>query len=178
MSIGCEYESDGMWFPEKHIHRSAKQRKCIETFKTIEVGEPYVRLSGLSDGEFWSEDQSLKGYHICRALHQIWFAHNGHRECVIMVGGLPEVDYSDLVDYFGLAETQIWATLLRVLKWAGVVRDSDHLNEDSEPIAIGEPTEEDWNTVSALSRLFRPDVCAPYDALGNPWTAHQTEVAS
>lgn len=172
MSIGCDSGS-GCDFYTESCHRSRRLRRCIETRYPIEPGERYVAIRGLSDGDFWSLTQSLKGYHLCRALHQAFRVTNRDDKylmaegCVIAFGELRAVDESDL-GYFAREGAPERDLFRRALVWAGAL-PSD---------GIDEPTEEDWSTISRLSWEYYPRQCVPFDALGNPFALEHSEMTS
>ncbi len=165
MSIGCDLGSLNEFYAES-FHRSQKDRRCIELFDGyIKKGDVYVSIRAKSDGEFWSECQSLKGYHLCRALHRMYAFVNGIAECVIPIGGLHEVNEEDLTTYFGVS----WEhnqSILRCLASVGVIGKFWE-NEDGEKVEIEPATDADWMEVTRLSLEYAPYNPQPkWDALG------------
>ena len=165
MSIGCDFGESS--FYHESAHRSRKQRKCIETFRVIEPGEMYVSCRGVSDGEFWSEPQSLKAYHLCRALHTLYRVETGQSECVIPFGGLPEVELYDITDYFNITDYHKDGFMIRALKWANVLGPTWEQGDDGDEFLIHDVSDEDWERVTSLSVLLWP-APVPFDAIGRP----------
>jgi len=159
MSIGCE-SGYSEFYCERCYRRMSdvvRNRYCNETGFPIHMGERYVYISGKYDGEFWTFKQSLKAYHLCRALHEKWADENGYKECVIAFAGLQEVDEEDL-PYFGIKTNEgDDAVFLRALRWAksiGEVIDLTYDITESKKVIVGEITDADWEVIERYSLVY------------------------
>ena len=161
--IGCE--NDGEWtFLGSSVHVSRKQRKCHELrFVEIQPGDPYYAAKSVCDGEFDVFVQSMKAFHLCRALHQKFAIKHGYSECVIPFGGLSEVEPDDLYEYFGF-DFERDAPLLRALKWAKIL--CSRFDPYKEHEQLGPVTDEDWKIVTELSVAYAPHQDVKFDAIG------------
>lgn len=161
--IGCDFDSDWTFLGDS-VQVSRKQRQCQEIHGVIiEPGEPYYRCKSVCDEGIDTFVQSMKAFHLCRALHQKFALKLGRAECVIPFGGLRAVDADDIYDCFGL-DFEVDAFLFRALKWAKVISDKD---APEEGIEIGPVTDADWVQVTGLSLEYAPNDNAKFDALGN-----------
>ncbi len=157
--IGCELVYAGNEFYRETSHRARKPRRCGETGHEIAKGERYVYISAMTDGEFWTFSQSVRTYHLCRALNAVYNIRQGiKRGCVIPFDGLREVDDEDFGECgFGITEDFhpavgrcFCAHLQRIPPKDG----------DGWPSWFHAATDADWQEVERVSREYST-CCVP-----------------
>jgi len=152
--IGCDGE--GSWdFYFETLRTSKRARKCSETGHVVQKGEPYVSIRGKADGEFWRYSQSVKTYHLCRALHQVWAEKHGYSECVIAFGGLCEVEEEDLHEDYGFGIAENFHPEVARCFYTHLQKTLSLNSVYAEVKAWMRPaSEEDWHEVEVLSRKY------------------------